>query len=94
MVTHPVKAPQGGKQTSGAQALSRSLQRKGPCIGSSKKGPGEAEHIDLQELPVAGDQPYLQCSVCTQGVEAENQLGHPRVADQQGRWIEGKGGER
>ena len=61
---------------------------------SSKQGPGEAEHIDLQELTVAGDQPYLQCSVCSQGVEAESQLGHPRVADHQGRWIEGKGGER
>lgn len=58
---------------------------------SSKQGPGEAEHIDLQELTVAGDQPYLQCSVCSQGVEAKSQLGRPRVADHQGRWIEGKG---
>lgn len=60
---------------------------------NSKQGPGEAERIDLQGLTAAGDQPYPQGSVCSQEVEAES-AGLSRAADQQGRWKEGKGGER
>lgn len=63
------QGPSKWKRDSGNSSSLKVPAKEG---ASNKQGPGEAEHIDLQGLTVAGGQPYLQCSACSQEVAAES----------------------